>query len=162
MAPPNPSQSFRTQPIQRFRLLETSHLHPSVQTELPRSAWSIPRRYYKGQLHFVPSEGFCLDCFETCTIGSDQAFMALGPQPFHRGTQKPISEPTIQLAKQKPNLKDFTCMKVIRCYEWVHCTTWLEIGFQRGFGQWLQLMHCANLLAVGLSISIINFHKFGT
>jgi len=33
----------------------------------------------------------------------------------------------------------------------VHCTTRLEIGFRRGFGQWLKLVHCANLLAVGPS-----------
>ena len=44
----------------------------------------------------------------------------------------------------------------------MHCTTQPEIGLQRGFGQWLQLMHCANLLAAGLSISIINVHKFRT
>jgi len=28
----------------------------------------------------------------------------------------------------------------------LHCTTRPEIGLQRGFGQWLQLVHCANLL----------------
>ena len=32
------------------------------------------------------------------------------------------------------------------CYKWVHCTTWPEIRFQRGFGQWLQLVGCTNLL----------------
>jgi len=32
------------------------------------------------------------------------------------------------------------------CYDWVHCTTQPEVGFQRGFGQWLQLMCCTNLL----------------
>ena len=32
------------------------------------------------------------------------------------------------------------------CYEWVHCTTQLEVGFQRGFGQWLQLVCCSILL----------------
>jgi len=31
-----------------------------------------------------------------------------------------------------------------------------------GFGQWLQLVRCANLLAAGPSISIINIHEFGT
>ena len=35
---------------------------------------------------------------------------------------------------------------LVQCYKWVHCTTWPEIRFWRGFGQWLQLMHCANLL----------------
>ena len=25
------------------------------------------------------------------------------------------------------------------------CTTWPEVWFQRGFRQWLQLMHCTNL-----------------
>jgi len=46
------------------------------------------------------------------------------------------------------------------CYKWVHCTTRPVIRFRRGFGQWLQLVHCANLLAVGPSISIINIHEF--
>ena len=32
------------------------------------------------------------------------------------------------------------------CYEWVHHTTWLKVGCQRGFRQWLQLVCCANLL----------------
>ena len=32
------------------------------------------------------------------------------------------------------------------CYKWVHCTTWPEVGSRRGFGQWLQLMCCTNLL----------------
>ena len=35
---------------------------------------------------------------------------------------------------------------VSSCYKWVHCTTQLEVGSQRGFGQWLQLVHCTNLL----------------
>src|SRR5882724_11798867 len=44
------------------------------------------------------------------------------------------------------------------------CTALLgwRSGFGGGFGQWLQLVRCANLLAAGPSISIINIHEFGT
>ena len=44
------------------------------------------------------------------------------------------------------------------------CTALLgqRLSFRGVFGQWLQLMRCANLLAAGPSISIINVHEFGT
>jgi len=43
------------------------------------------------------------------------------------------------------------------------CTALLgrRLGFGGVFGQWLQLVCCANLLAAGPSISIINVYKFG-
>jgi len=37
--------------------------------------------------------------------------------------------------------------KIYVCDKLVHCTTQSEVRIWRGFGQWLQLIHCANLLS---------------
>jgi len=42
------------------------------------------------------------------------------------------------------------------CYEWVHCTNWLEIGFRRGFRQWLQLCVLCQPTSCGSDIT----HQF--
>ena len=47
----------------------------------------------------------------------------------------------------------------------MHCTTQPEIGFQRGFGQLLQLVRCANLLLqvrVFLELSSTSSELIGT
>src|SRR5882724_5282285 len=65
------AEASGTRSIRWFRLPETLHLHPSVQTELLRSSQSIPGRYYKGQLYSVPSERFRFRLLQTRTIGSN-------------------------------------------------------------------------------------------
>jgi len=74
---------------------------------------SIPGQYYKGQLHFVHLKGSALDCFEPALLDPIEPIWLWDLNLFIRNS-KPISEPTIQSAKQKQKSKDFTCMKVIR------------------------------------------------
>jgi len=45
------------------------------------------------------------------------------------------------------------------CYELSALHYLAGVGCQRGFRQWLQLVHCTNLLFVGSSISIVSVHS---
>ena len=88
----------------------------------------------------------------------------LQPMPWQASRERLQNQPHYRQRQRNLMMKDgrdHVGLEAL-CYESVHCTTWPEIGFQRGFGQWLQLMRCANLLAAGPSISIINVHKFQT
>jgi len=47
------------------------------------------------------------------------------------------------------------------CYEWVDCTTWPEVRFQRGFGQCFSLC-TAPTYYCGSEYFLVSIHKFGT
>jgi len=132
---------------------------------LGRKMWDARERQAEGRIRGMRSEGWRIwsikICCATSSINTSSFTLLMILRTFLTPLiliQQLTHYDSHTALRQYPTLIESSHR--IKCYEWVHCTTRPEIGFRRGFTQWLQLVHCANLLAAGPSISIINVHKF--